>query len=195
MQLSHESIGLIAGILAIGGYIPYIIAILRGQTKPSRATWLIWTIVGGLLAVSYFAADNPSAIWVPISYFIGPLITAVLSIRYGYSEWTKLDSICVILAILSLIPWALTHDPITTLLINVFIDCTGAIPTIVKTYKEPDTEDLTAWFIFFLANTLQLFAIKAWGLDELYPIYLFVLAGSMTLLIVKGKIRLLTSEH
>lgn len=193
--MQYETIGYIAGMLALGGYIPYIIAILRGQTKPNRATWLIWTIVGGLLAVSYIAAgENSKSIWLPIGYFVGPFFTALLSIRYGYSAWSKLDSICVLLALLSLIPWLLTHNPITTLAINVFIDLLGAVPTLVKTYREPETEDLTAWFIFFVANTLQLFAIETWNLTALYPLYLFFLAGSLTILILKDKIRLLTSN-
>jgi hypothetical protein len=73
------------------------------------------------------------------------------------------------------------------LLINVVIDSTGAIPTIVKTYHEPETEDFTAWLIFFAANTIQLFAVSSWDLSIVYLIYLFLLAGSIVALILRGK--------
>ncbi|EKD71766.1 MAG: hypothetical protein ACD_46C00103G0007 [uncultured bacterium] len=185
----HEIIGIIAGILALAGYIPYIISILRGKTKPNRASWFIWALVGGLLAFSYFAEGDPHAIWLPIGYFIGPFITAVLSIRYGYSEWTRLDTFCIIAALISIIPWVLSQDAILTLIINVIIDAAGAIPTLVKSYYEPETEDFTAWLIFFIANTLQLFAITIWNLSAIYPIYLFFLAGIITYFIVKDKIK------
>src|SRR6185295_20064326 len=102
MRMTHEWIGIIAGIIALSGYIPYIISILRGKTKPNRATWFIWAMIGGLLAISYAAAGDPKAIWLPIGYFLGPFVTAILSIRYGYSVWSKLDTICVIAALLSL---------------------------------------------------------------------------------------------
>jgi len=187
--MSHyEIIGIVAGILAIGGYIPYIMAILRGETQPNRATWFIWTIVGGLLAFSYLYEGDQNSIWLPLGYFLGPLIIAFLSLRYGYATWTKLDTFCIIAAMISIIPWALSHDATITLVANVLIDSTGAIPTLVKTYREPETEDLTAWVIFFIANTLQLFAISMWNIAALYPIYLFLLAATMVVFILRPRL-------
>lgn len=180
-------IGISAGVLAIGGYVPYIISILRDKTRPERATWIIWTIVGGLLAISYTVSGDTKAIWVPLGYFFGPLMVMLLSFRYGYSKWSTLDSICLLAALLTIVPWYLSHNAIITLLLNVLIDSFGAIPTLIKTYKEPETEDLTAWFIFFLANTFELLAISQWDLSSSYPIYLFILASSMTIFILKGK--------
>lgn len=184
----HEVIGITAGVLSLVGYIPYIWSIFAGRTRPNKATWIIWTVIGGLLALSYFIEGEAQAIWQPIGYFIGPLIVAVLAFRFGYSEWTKLDIFCLIAAALSLIPWIFANDAILTLIINVFIDSTGAIPTLVKTYKEPDTEDLIAWIIFFIANTLQLLALTQLNFSIIYPIYLFFLAGGMVALILKGKL-------
>ncbi len=185
----HGTIGIIAGILSLVGYIPYLKSIFEHKTQPNKATWIIWAIVGGLLAFSYMKEGDPNSIWLPLGYFIGPLIVAILSFFYGYSSWSKTDYICLIVAIFSIVPWILSKHAVFTLLINVFIDMMGAIPTIIKTYHEPETEDFTAWFIFFVANTLQLFAISHWNIAALYPIYLFFLAGSIVLLILKGKLQ------
>lgn len=193
--MSYETIGILAGILALAGYIPYIISILQGKTQPNRATWFIWTIIGGLLAFSYIAEGDQHSIWLPLGYFFGPLITAILSLRYGYATWTKLDTFCIVAAIISIVPWVLSDNATFTLIINVFIDSIGAIPTLVKTYKEPETEDFTAWLIFFIANTMQLFAISTWSLPAIYPIYLFFLAGAMVMFIVKGQIKLRFSQR
>ncbi|HTM64149.1 MAG TPA: hypothetical protein VL360_06565 [Gammaproteobacteria bacterium] len=187
--MPYELIGIIAGILAITGYVPYIYSILFGNTRPNRATWMIWTIVGGLLAFSYIAEGDQHSIWLPLGYFVGPLITAILSIRYGYAQWTKLDTICIVAAVISIIPWILSSNASATLVINVIIDSTGAIPTLVKTYREPETEDLSGWIVFFIANTLQLFAISMWNIAAIYPIYLFLLAGAMVVFIIKGKFK------
>jgi hypothetical protein len=186
--MTYETIGIIAGILAISGYIPYIYSIITGETKPNRATWFIWTIVGGLLAFSYIAEGDQNSIWLPLCYFLGPLMVALLSLKYGYAEWSHLDTICIVAATLSIIPWIYADSASTTLIINLIIDSTGAIPTLVKTFREPETEDLVAWLVFFVANTLQLFAISLWNLASLYPIYLFLLATSMVIFILRGKI-------
>jgi uncharacterized protein with PQ loop repeat len=185
----HQMLGILAGILSILGYIPYIISIIKGKTQPNKATWFIWTLVGGLLAFSYLAEGDQNTIWLPLGYFLGPLITAILSVRYGYAVWTKLDIVCIIAALISIIPWILSKDATMTLLINVIIDASGALPTLVKTYREPETEDFTAWVIFFIANTIQLFAISEWGFAAIYPIYLFFLAGSIVGLVGMDKIK------
>ena len=189
MHNIHETIGIIAGILALLGYIPYIISILSGKTRPNKATWVIWSIVGALLSFSFLAEGDKNAIWLPLGYFLGPLIIAVLSLRYGYSVWSKLDKICIIASIISILPWVVLKDATLTLLINVLIDSTGAVPTIVKSYREPKTEDFSAWLIFFIANTTQLFAISDWNTAAVYPIYLFLLAGTIVVLLLKDKIR------
>ncbi len=186
--MSYETIGIIAGVLALGGYIPYIYSIFKGITKPNRATWIIWSIVGGLLGFSYLAEGDSNAIWLPLGYFIGPLFVAILSIWYGYTEWTRLDKICLLIAVISIVPWILSKDATITLIINVLIDASGAIPTLVKTFKEPETEDLPAWVIFAIANTLQLFAISYLDITIMYPVYLFLLATSMVILILRGRI-------
>lgn len=189
MPLSQEVIGLTAAIIGIGGYVPYIISIFKGATQPNRATWIIWTVIGGLLAFSYMAEGNPESIWLPFAYFLGPFFVALLSFKYGYTTWTKLDTVCIVAGLASLIPWALSHDATFTLIINLIIDGSGALPTIVKTYQEPETEDAFSWVIFAVANTLQLFAISTWNITSLYPIYLFVLAGSIAILTCTDKWR------
>lgn len=189
MDNFQEIAGIVAGILSLVGYIPYVYAILKGETKPNKATWIIWTIVGGLLAFSYLAEQGLSSSWLPLGYFVGPLIVAVLSFWYGYSQWTRVDVICIAAAGISIIPWILSDNASLTLLINVFIDSVGAIPTLIKTYHEPETEDFNAWLIFFIANTIQLFAITTMNLAVIYPIYLFLLAGSLVLFILKGKFK------
>lgn len=186
--MSYETIGIIAGILSLAGYIPYIHDILYGSTRPNRSTWLIWTLVGGLLAASYIAKGDLNSIWMPLAYFIGPMVIAILSLRYGYAKWTRLDTICVIAALVSLLPWLIAHDVTLTLIINLIIDIAGAIPTLVKTYREPKTEELFSWFIFFIATIVQFFAIRMWNIAALYPVYLFLLAGIMLVLIIRGKI-------
>lgn len=189
MLNTHETLGIIAGILGVVGFIPYIISILRGKTRPNQATWFIWTLVGGLLAFSYLFEGDKNTIWLPLGYFLGPLVVALLSFRYGYSTWTRLDKICIIAALISLLPWLLANNATGTLLINVLIDSMGAIPTIVKAYREPETEDFTAWLIFLIANTIEVLAITDWNMTVAYPIYLFLIAGIIIAFILKDKIK------
>lgn len=184
--------GILAGILSLVAFVPYIIAILRGKIKPNRASWWIWTVMGLVLGLSYYSSGANGTIWVPVSYFIGPLVTAILSIRYGEGGWTKFDRVCIFAACVSTIPWVILslffhsrEAALPTLIIGLCIDFAGAVPTIRKAYREPESEDRLAWSMFFLANILNVVAIDRWTLEIMvYPVYMMLGGGSIAILVL-----------
>lgn len=183
-----EDLGQIAGALALLGFVSYVVAILRRQTRPSRATWWIWTIVGVVLCASYLSSGATVTIWVPISYALGPLVAAMLSLHYGEGGWTRFDRACFLGTGASLALWAVVRSPIIPLTMNIVIDLLGALPTLRKTFDDPDSEDRLAWLLFFVANTLNLLAISRWSFSiVLYPLYLFALNGVMVALLVRPR--------
>ncbi len=176
--------GKVAGIVSLVAFVPYVLAVLRGDTTPNRATWWIWTVVGFMLGASYYSSGANHTIWVPASYIIGPFVIAILSIKYGEGGWTRFDRGCLIGAAVSLALWWIFSSPIIALLINLSIDLLGALPTIRKAYYEPNGENRTAWALFFAGNTFNLFAVERWVLViAIYPIYMFLGSGIITTLV------------
>lgn len=176
--------GKVAGIVSLVAFVPYILAILRGETKPNRASWWIWTVVGFMLGASYFSSGANHTIWVPVSFIIGPLAIIILSIKYGEGGWTRFDRYCLIGAGVSVVLWWMFSSPLIALFINLFIDFMGALPTIRKAYNEPESEDRTAWMLFFAGNIVNLFAVESWTLTiAAYPIYMFFASGLITVFI------------
>jgi hypothetical protein len=171
---------MIAGIITLGGFIPYWQTICSGKTRPNRATWLIWTIVGTIIAYNYREGGADATMWVPISYVIGPLLTSILSIKFGEGGWTTLDRICLIGVAIGLILWWLYQLPFLTLGINIGIDFLGAIPTIHKSFREPYSENLFAWWLFWLGNVLNVLAIDRWELQIIiHPIYMLLVTTAI----------------
>lgn len=181
-------IGAIAGIVSLTGFIPYWWAIWQGRTRPSRATWWIWSIVGIAIALSYRALGADSTIWVPISYVIGPLVTSILAIKFGEGGWSKLDRICLIGVGIGLILWGLSRSPSIVLGINIGIDFLGAVPTIRKSYRYPQGENRLAWLLFSVGNGLNLLAIEQWTAQIIiYPLYIFLVGIAINLLLWRGQ--------
>lgn len=182
--------GLAAGVLSFIAYALYIVSTIRGKTKPSRSTWWVLTLVGIMIASSYYAEGARNTIWIPLSYIAGPLIISVLSLKFGDGTWEKLDIICLTVAILSAVIWYLSNSALLVLLINILIDAVGLIPTIKKSYLRPDGEDRLAWTIETLAGFLNLFAIQSWTFGiAFYPLYLISINGTITYLLYRPLIK------
>ena len=125
MNSATAVIGGVAGVVSLVAFIPYIIAVLMGETKPNRASWWIWAVVGFMLGASYYSSGASHTIWVPISYIIGPFAIAILSLKHGEGGWTPFDRSCLLGAGVSLILWWIFSQPIVALSINLFIDLMG----------------------------------------------------------------------
>lgn len=190
MPETRALIGQVAGIVSLIGFVPYLASVLRKKTRPNRATWWIWTVVGTILCASYYASGARHSIWVPVSYMIGPLCTALVSIKYGEGGWTRFDRFCFGGAGASLLLWALSGSALVALIANITIDLLGALPTVKKAYAEPESEDRLSWTLFFVSNALNLLAVETWTIaTALYPLYLFTICGiiTMILLLRRGK--------
>ena len=86
MLNNADFVGKLLGIMLLIAFVPYVLAILRGKTKPNRSTWLICTIVAFLLGFIYYS-EVSHTLWVPVSYIMGPLIVVILSFKYGEDEY------------------------------------------------------------------------------------------------------------
>lgn len=171
----HLWFGYLAGALAALAYLVYIVDIFRLGTRPQRATWLIWSVVSILLLVGLLAKGEQQMIWVPWAFAGGSSVIFLISLWRGVGGWEKLDRICLGGAALSLVVWGLLGTPVVPILINLFVDLMGAIPTVKKVWRDPKSERNFGWIIFTAASTANLFAVKDWDIaNGAYVVYMAV---------------------
>jgi hypothetical protein len=171
-------------------YLPYAYDIVRGTARPNRATWLIWTVVGGLLFASYSAAAGGAARWVPLSDTLGPGLIAMLAFRYGKGGLSWFDLACLAIGGLSVLGWVLTGSAMVSLNINLFLALLGALPTFRGVYRDPAAEPAIVWCAFLLGNMLNLAAVEHWSWRSgAYPAYTVFAAGLISVLIFRPAVR------
>lgn len=184
-------LGQISGIFLIGGYIPYIIELLRGETRPNRASWLIWSLSTLLLLWSSFTVGTHEAIWVPLADALGCGIIFLLSIWRGVGGWAKTDLISLAICLISIILYFMSENVLIVLILNLLIYTSGYIPTIKKSISKPEEESFWAWSLFMIGVLLNLITI---GISSdsgftvwLYPSVLVLTVGTLYALLVRGK--------
>ena len=184
--------GWLAGTISFVATARYIVAILRGGTRPNRATWWILTLVGGLVAVSYLASGARHTMWIPVSYVVGPLLVALLSLRFGEGGWTRFDRYCVVSALLGALVWMISESSFAALQCFLVIDFVGLLPTFRKSYLDPESEDRWAWLLAAIAAAVNLLAVERWEASiAVYPVYIVVGNGAIAaLLFLPQKVRL-----
>lgn len=184
METFARLAGIVAGILPVVALIPYVISVRRGDTKPNRATWWIWTLVGILTIASYRSSGADQTIWLAVAYAFCPFVIAIFSIRYGQGGWDRTDRACLLLTGISLIVWWALQSALAALLIHIFIDFLGLIPTLKKVYFQPRTESRLAWTLAWSGCVINMFAVEEWTLAiAAHPIYHLLSSFAVVVLI------------
>lgn len=193
LQLKHmsEILGYLSGILIILSCIPYIRDILLLKTKPQRATWFIWMV---LLTIAFFAQLSKGGTWSLIATgvdWLGVFIIFILSIKYGIGGTSKLDKMALVGAGIGLIIWYFTKEPLFALIITIFIDFIAAMLTVIKTYRQPETETFIAYMICGTGGLLGAFAVGEFNLSLLlFPIWICICNYGIGMTIILGRKRI-----
>lgn len=140
-----EYIVIFSAIINSIGWFVYIKNTLKWITKPNKVSWSIFTIAPFITVTATIYSEwfVWSVIPVFMAWFI-PLLILISSLFNKNSYWKlwKLDYWCFFFAILSLILWYITNNPLIAIIFSVLADLLWYIPTMIKVYKYPETETM-----------------------------------------------------
>jgi hypothetical protein len=180
--------GYISAILSIIMIIPYVRDILLLKTKPERASWFIWTVLGFIAFFSQMAKGASDSLWLTGGQTLAVFIIVLLSIKFGVGGFTGRDIKALIVAGIGLIVWYLTKEASWALLIVIIVDGAGTLLTAIKSYEDPESETLSTWVI---SGTSGIFGALAVGILNpillIYPLYIVFANYLIVLMITLGK--------
>ena len=180
--------GTTSGLLIALSCVPYIRDIFLLKTKPQRMTWFIWMI---LLTIAFFAQVAKGGTWSLITTgidWLGVVIIFILSIKKGMGGATTVDRLALVGASIGLILWYLTNEPLYALIITVLIDFIAGMLTILKTYKEPETETFIAYIICGTGGLLGVFAVGQFNFALIiFPLWICLLNYAIGVTVLLGK--------
>ncbi len=173
----NQYFGYLSGVAISLSFVPYLISIFKKETKPERASWLIWAVLGGISFFSQSAKGASDSLWLTGVQTFGDLTIFLFAIKYGIGGLLKRDILALCGAGLSLILWYLTSEPAIALIIVIFIDALGGVLTIIKSYEYPGTESISAWVLTILGGLFGALAVGRWNLTLLaFPVYISLIS-------------------
>ncbi|MDB5204224.1 MAG: hypothetical protein JWP09_252 [Candidatus Taylorbacteria bacterium] len=172
----HQVVGTMGGLIAFFSIIPYIKDILHGTTRPNVVSYILWCI---LLSISVFAQYSSGASWTIL--LVGADLAAALMVilfcftGYGYKKYGPLEIICFTLAIIAIVLWQVTNNPLLAIIFSLIADILAGIPTIVKTYRDPKSELPLGWFMVAFGALLSLISNTIFDLPNLlFPVWILI---------------------
>lgn len=157
-------LSVVAGILFVVGFVPYIRAILVGTTKPAKASWIIWASLDTITFAGMCVQHSLNG--QIVGAVVGAWVVVALALKYGIKGWTILDQLCLIGAIFGIILWKLFSNATLGIVTSNAVVFLGSIPTFVSAYKDPTKEDKVGWTIFWVSCICAVAAIPKLTLDD-----------------------------
>lgn len=159
----------------------YIREMVRGNTKPNRVSYLLWTLAP---FIGTAAALADGARWAVLPVFISgfaPLMVLVASYANPKAYWKleTFDYLCGACSLLALVLWGITKEPLIALMLAILSDGFALIPTLIKSWRYPETEYGLSYVGSIFSGLTAFFAIQSWVISEYaFPMYI-VFANSL----------------
>lgn len=183
---------LAAGVIVqVVGKADYIKETLKGNTKPNRVTWLLWSVA---TLIATFAAFSDGVRWSVLPVFMAgftPLLVFFSSFVNPKAYWKleRFDYLCGIFSVLALLFWWATNNPNVAIVFAVISDIFASVPTLIKLWKYPETETVSPFMAGLFSALTSFVAITSWGFSAYaFPLYLVIMNASLIFCFYRGKV-------
>ena len=181
-----EKFVLLGALLSLLGTLSYICDTIKGTTKPNRVSWFLWTLAPMLA----FSAELKEGVGLRslMTFMAGfmPLLVFLASFVNKKSFWKieRLDVACGFLSLVGLVLWLITKHGFFAISFAIMADALAAVPTLLKSFKDPESESYLAFAGGGISAFITLLTIKNWTYANYgFPIYILLICLSFVLLI------------
>lgn len=154
---------ILAAIIGVVAFVPYVRDIYSGKTTPHIYTWLVWLITQSIAVAGAFKGGGGLVLNLFVGLFFVFLIF-LLSLKKGTKNITRSDTVILVGALISVFVYLQLDQPLLAVLMVSLIDLLGYVPTFRKTYEEPWSETVGAWIAFAISNVFAIVALKEYNL-------------------------------
>ena len=174
-------------LLQLYGSWSYLIDTLKGRVQPNKVTWFLWSIAPLIAAFAMFKQGVGVQVWVTFIVGFVPLVIFIASFFNKKAHWkiSKFDIACGVLSFVGLLLWVITKEGNIAILFSILSDGLAALPTILKSYTDPDSESPTIFLCGTINALLGILTIKTWNFQTYaFPMYLLFMDTLIGLLII-----------
>lgn len=173
----NENFVILGAIIVSLGSLSYLIDTLKGKIKPNKVSFFLWALAPLIAFTAEIKQDVGLQSLTTFIVGFNSLVIFLASFINKKAQWKvgKFDFLCGALSLVGLILWYLTKVGDIAIAFSILADGLGSLPTIVKSYNFPETENGWPYLTAFISGILTLLTVKVWNFATLgFPIYLLI---------------------
>lgn len=185
IQMIPGYFALVGALIASLGGLYYLYETITGRARPNRVTWFLW----GLFPMIIFLAQQSQGVeglsWVSFAAGFTPILILIASFfnKDAYWKTEKRDYYLMILAVICIVLWLVTDNANLAIVFALSADLLAGLPTVIKSYKYPETESWVAYGVSAVGFGIGVLAIQTYAFENYaFVVYLFVINALLAIL-------------
>jgi hypothetical protein len=179
------------GLALLGAALPfaaglrYAYGTLRGRVRPNRVTWFVSGVTAWIAGIGQLSQGvlAPAVLTLAVAVVPTLIVLASVANREAYWRATVLDRGCLALAGAAVIVLLLSVGDLA-IAMGITARGLGAVPTVVKSFRAPGTEQATAYTLGFAGAACTLLSLEQWTFRTAgFAGYFLVFCGVMSWLV------------
>ncbi len=173
-----EYFALVSTAIVSIGTLHYLWLTVRGEVQPNRVTFFFWGLFPLIIFFAQSSVEVSSVLWITLSVGTLPFLIVGASYLNKAANWKILpkDYALALIAIFAMVLWYVTADPVLAILFSLVADIFVGIPTLIKSYSAPHSEDWRPYAVNAFGFLVGIFAIQNWVFVEYsFVVYLFLM--------------------
>ncbi len=186
----------LGALFSLTGSARYAIRTLLGRVTPNRVSFFLWASASFIGFFAQLAEGVGLPAVLILASGLGPALVFFASFAGKSAPWrvSRFDLGCGAMAVVALVVWQTLDNPTLAVLFAVSANVIGGIPTILKAWRAPWTEEPLFYAFGAVNGTITLLTIRQWDVAAwAFPVYLTTICIGM-LLIMQIRGRLLKRE-
>jgi hypothetical protein len=156
-----ELFAAVAIVLTFVAFVPYVVSIRAGRTKPHAFSWMVWGLGTFVVFLAQLADRGGSGAWpTGVSGIITACIAVLAYKLRSDTSITKVDWIFLMIALAALPCWLLTSNPLIAVVLLTGMDLAGFVPTFRFAFLRPHEEHIGFYSLGAVRNAVAIAALE-----------------------------------
>lgn len=162
----------------------YLYGVIRGTNKPKLASWLVWSLIGGIFCILNWLSPVSTQLEKIFAFilFLSPASIFVVGLKKKneVGKFSRSDKVALVFGFISLCYWIYLKDNpgMMPIILAIMADICGLIPTLIFVWKNPHEDRPIPWLVFCLGSAITYMAVP--DKIENYLLSLYMTVGSFS---------------